>query len=182
MENIYKHYQSFAFSLFGSTAVLKGDKNGSKSTDIPSFTDSDWQRLSQIHRILTKFNELTLFVSKRRPQISLAIPVYYGLYDLLSEGSELQGSFKELDPDIASALKEGLKKYMKYYTFMDESEIYYTVLILDPRVKGDLILKELEDKEAGNLILQATHDSLHQKYLPTRSELPTPCRYFADIV
>ncbi|EED12751.1 hypothetical protein TSTA_052720 [Talaromyces stipitatus ATCC 10500] len=86
----------------------------SLQTDIPSFTDSNWERLSQIHRILTKFNELTLFVSKRRPQISLAIPVYYELHDLLSEGSELQGSFKELDPDIASALKEGLKKGLRW--------------------------------------------------------------------
>lgn len=78
----------------------------SLQTDIPSFTGNDWERLSQIHRILTKSNELALFVSKRRPQISLAMPVYYELHDLLSEGSESQGSCKELDPDIASALKE----------------------------------------------------------------------------
>jgi len=45
-------------------------------------------------------------------------------------------------------MKEGLNKYEKYYTFKDESEIYYTALVLDPRVKGDLISGELEDKEA----------------------------------
>ncbi|EED15458.1 hypothetical protein TSTA_048980 [Talaromyces stipitatus ATCC 10500] len=123
---------------------------------------SGWERPFQIHRILTKFNELTLLVSKRRPQISLAIPVYFELHDLLSEGSESQGCFKELDPDIAFALEKGSKKYMKYYTFMDESEIYYAALILDPKVKGDLILKVLEGKEAGDLILQATRDRLYQ--------------------
>ena len=71
----------------------------------------------------------------------------------MHEASESQGVFKELDPDIAEAIKQGLKKYKKYYTFMDDSEIYYTTLVLDPRVKGDLILGELEDKEAVNLIL-----------------------------
>jgi hypothetical protein len=58
-----------------------------------------------------------------------------------------------------------MKKYKKYYTFMDESDTCYTALILDPRVKGDLILKELDDIEAGNLILKAIRDNLHQNYL-----------------
>ena len=146
----------------------------SLQTEIPSFTDNDWSRLSQIHQILAKFNELTLFVSERKPQISLAVPLYYELHDLLYEGSESQGGFKELDPDIASAIKEGLKKYKKYYTFMDESEIYYTALVLDPRVKGDLILGELEDEEAGNLILKAIRDNLHRKYAHIRSKSPSP--------
>ena len=91
---------------------------------------------------------------------------------MLDEGSELQGAFKELDPDIASAMKEGLKKYKKYYTFMDESAFYYTALVLDPRVKGDLIKRELEDKEASDLILTAIRNNLHLKYPPPSSELP----------
>ncbi|KAK9481809.1 hypothetical protein V1527DRAFT_478451 [Lipomyces starkeyi] len=53
---------------------------------------------------------------------------------------------------------------------MDESDTYYTALILDPRVKGDLIVGELEDKEAGNLILKAIRDNLHLKYPLTESE------------
>jgi hypothetical protein len=55
------------------------------------------------------------------------------------------------------------------HTFMDESEIYYTALVLDPRVKGDLISGELEDKEASDLILAAIRDNLHKKYPPTTS-------------
>jgi len=47
---------------------------------------------------------------------------------------------------------------------MDESEIYYTALVLDPRVKGDLISRELEDKEASDLILEAIRNNLHKKY------------------
>jgi hypothetical protein len=136
-------------------------------TDIPPFIDEDWRYLSQIHQILAKFNELTLFISEWKPQISLTVPLYYELHDLLHESSELEGIFKELDLNIASAIKKGLKKYKKYYTFMDDSEIYYTALVLDPQVKGDLILQELEDKEAGNLILKDIYDKLCQKYLPT---------------
>lgn len=92
------------------------------------------------------------------------MPIYYELHDLLHEASS------GLDHDIASAMKEGMKKYKKYYTFMDESDAYYTALVLDPRVKGDLILSELEDKEAGDMILTAIRENLHQKYLPQGNE------------
>ncbi|KAL4755726.1 uncharacterized protein BDW70DRAFT_165177 [Aspergillus foveolatus] len=71
-----------------------------------------------------------------------------------------------LDPDIALAVKEGLKKYKKYYIFMDESDTYYTALVLDPRVKGGLIMEELQDNNAGNLILQAIQSNLHDRYPP----------------
>jgi hypothetical protein len=133
-------------------------------TEIPPFTDNDWQRLSQIHQVLTKFNELTLFISEKRPQISLVIPLYYELHDFLHEGAEIQGAFAGIDHDIAAAMKEGLKKYKKYYTFVDECDTYYTALILDPRVKGDLILGELDDKEAGSLIIEEIRSNIQQRY------------------
>jgi hypothetical protein len=142
-------------------------------TEIPPFTDNDWQRLSQIHQVLTKFNELTLFISEKRPQISLAIPLYYELHDLLHEGAEIQGAFAGIDHDIAAAMKEGLKKYKKYYTFVDECDTYYTALILDPRVKGDLILGELDDKEAGSLIIEAIRSNIQQRY-SKEGESPQP--------
>lgn len=133
-------------------------------TEIPPFTDHDWHRLSQIHCVLMKFNELTLFISEKRPQISLAIPLYYELHDLLHEASKLQGSFAAIDHDIAAAMEKGLQKYEKYYTFMDECDAYYTALVLDPWVKGDLILSELSNKDAGKLIIEAIHTNIHQKY------------------
>ena len=139
--------------------------------EISPFTDDEWLRLTQIHQVLAKFNELTLFLSEKRPQISLAVPLYYELYDLLHEASESQGAFAGLDHDIAYAIKEGLTKYKKYYTFMDNCDVYYTALILDPRVKGDLILSEIEDKEAGKLILKAICDNLYQRYSLLEREL-----------
>ena len=132
--------------------------------DFPQFTTKDWSRLSQIHDVLSKFNELTLFVSERKPQISLAVPIYYELHDLVDEASERKGRFQDLDEDISSAVKEGMKKYKKYYTFMDTSDTYYTALILDPRVKGDLLLEELENEITGKEILQTLRDNLHRNY------------------
>ena len=136
--------------------------------EISPFTDNKWLRLTQIHQVLAKFNGLTLFLSKR-PQISLAVLLYYELHDLLHKGSESQGAIAGLDHDIAYAIKEGLTKYKKYYTFIDNCDVYYTALILDPRVKRDLISSKIEDKEAGNLILKAICDNLYQRYsLPER--------------
>jgi hypothetical protein len=61
-------------------------------------------------------------------------------------------------------MKDGLKKYKKYYTFVDECDTYYTALILDPRVKEDLILGELDDKEAGSLIIEEIRSNIQQRY------------------
>jgi hypothetical protein len=151
------------------------DKFLQLQTDFPRFTAMDWSRLSQIHNILSKFNELSLFVSEKKPQVSLAVPIYYELHDLLDEVSKRKERFLDLDEDISLAVKEGMKKYKKYYTFMDASDTYYTALILDPRVKGDLLLDELEDETIGREILQALRDNLHRDYsvATMESNLPT---------
>ncbi|EED22687.1 hypothetical protein TSTA_061750 [Talaromyces stipitatus ATCC 10500] len=140
------------------------------NTDFPHFTTMDWSRLSQIHNILSKFNELTLFVSEKKPQISLAVPIYYELHDLLDEASKRKERFLDLDENISLAVKEGMKKYKKYYTFMDASDTYYTALILDPRVKGDLLLDKLEDEATRREILKALRDNIHRDYSVTTME------------
>ncbi|KAK9433691.1 hypothetical protein V1505DRAFT_283185, partial [Lipomyces doorenjongii] len=102
---------------------------------------SDWLRLSQIHHVHSKFDELTLFVSQKKSQI-----IYYELHDLLHDVAERKEDYADLEADISSAVKAGIKMYMKYYTFLDASDTYYTALILDPRVKGNLFQYELDDK------------------------------------
>ena len=87
---------------------------------------AEWERLSQIHKALKTFNDLTHLVSISRPQISLTVLIYYKLYDLLRDNA-LVG----YDNDIANAIRAGMKKYQKYYNFIDNSEAY-TVLMLDP--------------------------------------------------
>ena len=141
-------------------------------SDIPCFTEQDWYRLSQIHRVLIRFNSLTNFVSVKYPQISMTIPLYYELYDFLHQGANREEIFADLDDDIATAIRQGLIKYQKYYTFMDNTDTYYTALILDPRVKGDLLLKEL-DTEVGQMIIDTIRKDIHTKYLgKTRQSSP----------
>lgn len=85
--------------------------------------------------------------------------------------AERKEDFADLDEDIASAVRGSIKKYMKHYTFMDVSDTYCTALVLDPRVKGDLLLYELDDEDTGRNILQALRDDLHRKYPGTTEPL-----------
>ncbi|KAK9426941.1 hypothetical protein V1505DRAFT_389239 [Lipomyces doorenjongii] len=78
-------------------------------TYFPQFTADDWLLLQQIATVLAKFEEFTLTVSKREPQISLAIPMYYELQDMLDDAASRQGEFSGLDLDIAQAVSAGLK-------------------------------------------------------------------------
>ena len=57
-----------------------------------------------------------------------------------------------------------------------ESDIYYTTTVLDPRIKGDLILKELSDGDAGKDIVGTIRLLLHEKYhpMPTLSASTAP--------
>ncbi|KAJ6087462.1 hypothetical protein N7467_006376 [Penicillium canescens] len=73
-------------------------------------------------------------------KISLVVLVYYELHDLLYNVAERKEDFADLNKDIAIAIRGSIKKYIKYYTFIDVSDTYYTTLVLDPRVKGDLLL------------------------------------------
>ncbi|KAK9427740.1 hypothetical protein V1505DRAFT_403484, partial [Lipomyces doorenjongii] len=57
---------------------------------LPPFSTQDWDRLQQIDTVLKK---LTLTVFKREPQISLAIPIYYELQDMLNDAASMEGEF-----------------------------------------------------------------------------------------
>ncbi|KAJ5642741.1 hypothetical protein N7490_006741 [Penicillium lividum] len=56
---------------------------------------------------------------------------------------------------------------------MDASDLYYTALVLDPRVKGALLLNELGEKNAEKNILQTLRDDLHRRYTGTTEPLST---------
>jgi hypothetical protein len=53
-------------------------------TSFASFTPAEWSYLQQTADFLAKFEEFTLTVSKRQPRITLALPIYYELHDLLN--------------------------------------------------------------------------------------------------
>ncbi|EED21581.1 hypothetical protein TSTA_088170 [Talaromyces stipitatus ATCC 10500] len=123
-----------------------------------------WNKVCKIINLSSKYIEYDVDIRWNSTFRILVIPIYYKLYDLLDEASERKERFLDLDEDISLAVKEGIKKYKKYYTFMDASDTYYTALILDPRVKGDLLLDELEDEATRREILKALHDNLHRDY------------------
>lgn len=115
----------------------------------------------------------TLLVSEKGPQISLVLPIYYELHDLLLDVAERKDDFTDLAEDIAGSVEGSIKKHMKYYTFVDASDLYYTALVLDLRVKGALLLNELGEENAGMNILQTLCDDLHCRYTGTTDPLGT---------
>ena len=84
--------------------------------------------------------------------------------------TEGNGDFTTLDRDIIAAVKEGMKKYEKYYSIMDDCDTYYTALVLDPRVKGEMVLRELQDSNAGTMILETIRTNLNQVYAASKPE------------
>ena len=143
---------------------------GEDGIDLGTFTEIEWSFLGQIHSVLKKFDEFTLFVSAKSPRINIVLPIYYELDDLLEEASSLSGMFEHLHPDISGAVGKGLKKYQKYYKLMDLSDSYYAACILDPRFKGELIESEIADG-AGADIVQRVRTNLHIRY-PPRNRRP----------
>ncbi|KAK9491105.1 hypothetical protein V1508DRAFT_228713 [Lipomyces doorenjongii] len=103
--------------------------------DISAFLASPTQIRQDCGRfILFSYSSMSLLYQYlTKPQISLTMSVYYDLHDLLEEASKQKEEFSGLDIDIASAVKEGIKKFKKYYTFMDVSDTCLTLLYsIDP--------------------------------------------------
>jgi hypothetical protein len=138
-------------------------------TYLPPFTTEDWACLHQIESILAKFEEFTLTVSKRQPQISLAIPIYYELHDILNDAASREGEFSGLRADIASAVSSGLNKFKKYYDLMDGQDAYYVAQVLDPRFKTLLLEKEL-GKVSTHKVIKHLKELLHEQYPSPRVE------------
>ena len=147
---------------------------------MPPFIRRDWARLDKIRRVLSQFNTLTLFVSSCQPSMSAAIPVYYQLHDLLDDVTEKKGNYADLDEDIMNAVRKDMTKYDKYYNLMDTCDTYYTALILDSRIKGKLILRELRDENAGNDILDSIRTELRHQYIkPKKKKKKKPITRFS---
>ncbi|KAL4888273.1 hypothetical protein BDV59DRAFT_188889 [Aspergillus ambiguus] len=98
-----------------------------------------------------------------QPQISLAIPIYYELHDILSDASAREGEFSGLRPDIASAVSRGLNKFKKYYDLMDGQDAYYVAQVLDPRFKKILLEKEL-GKVSAHKVIKHIKEFPHGQY------------------
>ncbi|KAJ5642740.1 hypothetical protein N7490_006740 [Penicillium lividum] len=78
-------------------------------TSFLSFSPDDWVRFSQIHDILSKINEFTLFGWEKRPQIRLVLPIYCELHDLLHDVAERKYDLQIL-LKISQALLKGASR------------------------------------------------------------------------
>ena len=90
--------------------------------------------------------------------MSLIVPVYYKLHDLFENSINRQGVFSRLDRDMIQAVRRGMAKFRKYYRRMDANDTYYAALILDPRVKGELLKKNLSDEVAARDFYENTRE------------------------
>ena len=93
--------------------------------------------------------------------------VYYDLHDLLHGHAEFENglAFEDLDKKIQKAVKHGISKFRKYYNKMDaDTDVYYSALVLDPRVKGDYLLCEMESEGDARDIIQTLRDKFKVEY------------------
>jgi hAT family C-terminal dimerisation region len=130
-------------------------------TSFTPFTPDDWSYLQQTADFLARFEEFTLTVSKRKPRITLALPIYYELHDFLNDAASKEGEFSDLHPEIVKAASAGLKKFQKYYDLMDRQDTYYIAIILDPRFKTRLLEKELA---TAHEVIGHIKEWLHRQY------------------
>lgn len=65
-------YRMLKDALQAKTQIKKWIEN---QNCLPPFTPGDWSHLQQIENLLSKLDEFTHLVSRRQPQISLAIPL-----------------------------------------------------------------------------------------------------------
>ena len=93
----------------------------------------------------------------------MSLAVYYELSDLLQEIKDREKDFQDFNLDILIAAGSAIDKYQKYYSFMDNSIIYYVAAVLDPQVKTQLLEHELSKSDAKNLI-QSLREELHGLY------------------
>ncbi|KAK9244006.1 hypothetical protein V1506DRAFT_461956 [Lipomyces tetrasporus] len=114
---------------------------------IPSFTAKDWDQLRQLKNILAKFDEFTRLVSKSKPQLRLSIALYYELEEFFQDAKNRDGLFKDTDISL-------------YFGFVDEINVYYIAMILDPRFKCELLKQELANKADASFIIEQLRELL----------------------
>lgn len=147
------------------------------STALPLFEKADWERLEKIHKVLIKFNEFSKHISQASPQISMSVYLYFECKSFLEDAIDQKGDFASLDDDISKAVQVGLRKYEKYYAYMDHgSNIHYIAMMLDPQLKFEMLKEEFEDEDAANVVKEQIRTYLHDRYSipPLSDELVLP--------
>ena len=104
------------------------------------------------------------------------VGIYYELHDLFKDVKECKNIFKDINPFLTITIKAGFKKHIKYYEYIDLKNIYYLIIILDPRFKFELLKLKMKLEDVTFLISKLK-SYLHYKY-PTMS---TPNLYIIKL-
>ncbi len=72
----------------------------------------------------------------------------------------MREEFTDFDTNISLIISTGMKKYRKYYDFINTQDTYYITLILNPRFKI-LLLKKKLDETAASIIIVNIKKLLH---------------------
>ncbi len=82
---------------------------------------------------------------------------------MLTDTITIREEFTDLNTDISLAISAGMKKYRKYYNFINTQDAYYITLILNPRFKTLLLEKEL-DEITISIVIAGITELLHTQY------------------
>ncbi|OAF59133.1 hypothetical protein VC83_04176 [Pseudogymnoascus destructans] len=107
----------------------------------------------------------------------MSVYLYFECKSFLEDAIDQKGDFASLDDDISKAVQVGLRKYEKYYAYMDHgSNIHYIAMMLDPQLKFEMLKEEFEDEDATNVVKEQIRTYLHDRYStpPLSDELVLP--------
>jgi hypothetical protein len=147
-----------------------------------SLTVEDWEMLTQLCKILEKFDNITKTVSQKQPVISEGLEFYLFLYKLFNDvdlicddkKDQIQIKFlQEIDVSIIKTLQSTRHKFDKYYEIILNSVVYATGSILDPRYKDFWLVKHHKSEEDRHTIMDKIKEYITDNY-QAKSDDNTP--------
>ncbi len=131
--------------------------------DCLMMTDDDWQLLDHVICVLEVFDAFTIMLSQSKPLLSLSLPIYYAMTDVLLDMSERKNEYDSLPTNVA-AVKQAAKHWSVYYRKADANDIYFITAALDPRYKARWLVDHLEQDDARDILIYV-RNKLKEMYL-----------------
>ncbi|KAN0080532.1 hypothetical protein V8E54_003736 [Elaphomyces granulatus] len=91
------------------------------------------------------FYNHTLTVSNQVPNLNQYLRIMWGIEDLLDDVSSGGTNYGDIEPGLRAAFEAGKQALRKWKDEMEKNEIYFTVHMLDPRIKFRLIREQYGD-------------------------------------
>ena len=105
-------------------------------------SNTDWETLTEIKGFLEKLLYSTKALESLESCIDLMLPNFEYILKIFETAKELNATNHIISPMVNS----GWQKLQKYYELSDESHVYVTALILNPRRKWQWLDKKWSDQ------------------------------------